>query len=226
MKEDVVRLPSTVRLRALAVKLPIMVKSPFAVRSLLMSKFPFSSASTAISMVEPASAKNEFAAMNFWTRMVFSAPKVRSPLTSRLRRRKPWLGVLTPASPRRSRLPATESPNRSSWSSMLLLPKMDCSKMTLPARFASVNKRASSANRSSSPAEIKSEVLMKITFWYGRSFAGSNPSATPSNRMFPEAFSPALISINPNCPPSSDGEPPAMRIKLPLMLMGSLIVNS
>ena len=226
MKEDVVRLPSTVRLRALAVKLPIMVKSPFAVRSLLMSKFPFSSGSTAISMVEPASAKNEFAAMNFWTRMVFSAPKVRSPLTSRLRRRKPWLGVLAPASPRRSRLPATESPNRSSWSPMLV-PKMDSSKITLPARFASVNKRASSANRSSSPAEIKSEVLMKITFWYGWPFVGSNPSATPSNRMFPEAFSPALISINPNCPPSStDGEPPAMRIKLPLMLMASLIVNS
>ena len=155
--------------------------------------------------------------------MVFPAARVRFPLTSRLRNR--WLGSIPPASPLSSRLPSTAMP-KSPPRPLLLPSKMDCSKTTFPARFASVNKRASSENRSSSPAAMSSEVLMKMTFWYGSPLEGSTPMATPSIKMFPSAFSPALISINPNCPPSStDGEPPAMRIKLPLMLMASLIVN-
>ena len=141
--------------------------------------------------------------------------------TSRLRNR--WLGAIPPASPPSSRLPSTAMP-KSPPRPLLLPSKMDCSKTTF--RRDSHHERASSENRSSSPAAMSSEVLMKMTFWYGSPLEGSTPMATPSIKMFPRAFSPALISINPNCPPSStDGEPPAMRIKLPLMLMASLIVN-
>ena len=39
-----------------------------------------------------------------------------------------------------------------------------------------------------------------------------HPRQHRRSRCFQRAFSPALISINPNCPPSStDGEPPAIR---------------